>query len=152
MESKFSSSPSESSGRTFSRKNISRVGALAFLFLVALLLVWGAMWQIPRNDPFTTPSLLSWFTQPEPHRAFQAMPMLAKGERSRLVPRGLCTEPSTCGGLSETSAGKLGFTDSNGHLQSAVRLHRSPGTGHLYALSALGSIFVLAEGTQSTWH
>lgn len=135
----------------FSKKTLYRVGSLALLGLMIPLLVWGARGQVSRENPFATPSFLSWLIEPQPHRALREMPMMPKGEGQRLAPRGLCALPEKCGGLTETSTGRLNFVDDRQRLQTAVRIHRVARTETLYAISASGALFGLAEGSPPTW-
>lgn len=146
-----SSQSSDRVVRIFSKKNFCRIGSLTMLFLTSLLLFWGARLQVPRNDPFAAPSFLSWLTEPQPHRAFDEMPMVPKGKARRFVPRGLCVVAEKCGGLTETSTGALSFIDDHSRQQNALRIHRVTTTGSLYAISASGALFGLAEGTPPIW-
>ena len=125
-------------------------GALALLLGCIALLVWGARWQQPRHNPFDPPSLYSWLLTPEPHRAFQAMPVVPLGDRLALVPRGLCGKPQLCGGLAMTPDGQARFRDDKGAEQTAVRVHRST-AGYIFALTLSGALFSLTEGEHKVW-
>jgi hypothetical protein len=82
----------------FGRKQTPlRIAAAALLFAIIALLVWGAVWQLTPADPFRTPSFFAWVVNPEPHRAYRAMPVVPVG--TSLAPRGLCAKLDVCGPL-----------------------------------------------------
>lgn len=137
--------------RVLSKKIFYRIASLTLTILLIGLLVWGAREQGSRSDPFATPSLLTWLIEPQPHRALREMPMMPKGEGQRFVPRGLCSLPEKCGGLTEASTGKLSFVDDQKRPQTAVRIHRVERTAALYAVSKSGALFGLAEGSPPAW-
>lgn len=140
---------SDRQGQALSKKNILRFGSAAMLSLFVFMLVWGAIWQLPRDNPFSTPSFVAWLLEPQPHRAFREMPFVPREQR--FVPRALCEVADKCGGLAENSAGRLTFVDENNKPQTAVRIHRVASSGNLYAISSSGGLFALAEGPQPRW-
>src|SRR5229473_1408345 len=111
------------------------VAGLAFL-AATVTLVWGAVWQQPRHNPFETPGLLLWLLTPEPDQGYREIPVLPLGSRLSLASRDLCTESEQCR-LNRMAGGQIRFRDSTGAEQTAARLHLSS-SGHLFALTSSG--------------
>ena len=133
------------------QRSVFRVAAAVCFVGIGALLIWGALQQEPRHNPFETPSFFSWLLTPEPHRGYRTIPVVPLGIRLGLVPRGLCAKPDDCGGLKTTADGQAHFRDDKDIDRIAIRLHRSSTSGQVFALTASGELFTLAEGQSQAW-
>jgi WD40 repeat protein len=133
------------------QRKVSRIAAALLLLAVVILLGWGVRWQQPMANPFQPPGLFAWLFTPEPHRAYGGMPVVSFGGGPGLVPRGLCAEPDSCGGLVIGANGGATFQDVTGRHRDAAQLHLTPGSGQLFAITPAGELVTLADDGEKVW-